>query len=131
MQFRNLPKWLHYALNVEMQRPYFRSHLERCVAEERALIVQFAAGRGLAWQFPVASVREAYSRLGSKRAPGPNTCFLIATPQSVLAATRTAGVPYMRLPLRASVKVRREGRDIEFLRVPMDVFQPATEVQDA
>lgn len=131
MQFRKLPKWVHYALNIEMQKPHFRRHLERCVTEERALIVQFAFSRGLVWQFPVGSVREAYARLGNQRPPQENVCYLVAVPPPVLATAQAAGVPYMRLPRRASAKVRREGRPVEFLRVPMDAFRPAVEVQDA
>ncbi|MFD8175006.1 hypothetical protein [Streptomyces sp. NPDC059709] len=131
MQFRKLPKWVHYALNVEMQRPHFRRHLERCVTEERGLIVQFAYNRGLVWQHPVASVREAYARLGTNQPPGEGICYLVAVPPPVLAAAQSAGVPYMRLPRRASATVRRDGRPLEFLRVPMDAFRPAVEVQDA
>jgi len=131
MQFRKLPKWVHYALNVEMQRPHFRRHLERCVTEERALIVQFAFKRGLVWQFPVASVREAYARLGTNKPPEEGICYLVAVPPSVLATAQAAGLPYMRLPRRTSVKARREGHALEFLRVPMDAFRPAVEVQDA
>ena len=131
MQFRKLPRWVHYALNQEMHKPHFRRRLDRCVAEDQALILQFINKHGLPWQFPVASVREAYDRLGAKQPPDWNTCFLIVTPTSILAAAQTAGIPYMRLPRRTSEKVRREGRPFEFLRVPMDVFQPACEVQDA
>jgi hypothetical protein len=131
MQFRKLPKWVHYALNIQMQKPDFRSALDLCVAEERALIVQFTANRGISWQCRVSGVQEAYDRLSTKQPPRPNICFLIATPMPVLAAAGSAGVPYMRLPRRASAKVRREGRALEFLRVPMDAFRPAVEVHRA
>ncbi|MFH9575715.1 hypothetical protein ACH4MG_34935 [Streptomyces sp. NPDC017454] len=128
MQFRKLPKWVHYALSIEMHKPHFRRHMERCVTREGALIIQLAYNRGLVWQLPVASVQEAYSRLGINRPPEHGMCYLVAVSLPVLAAAQTAGVPYMRLPMRTSAKVRREGRALEFLRVPMDAFRPAVEV---
>ncbi|MGW3640485.1 hypothetical protein [Streptomyces sp. NPDC005143] len=56
---------------------------------------------------------------------------MIAATPSVLAAARADGVAYMRLPQRVSRNERIGGRDIEFLRVPMDVFRRQSEVQGA
>lgn len=134
MQFRTLPRWVHNTLSSVMQRPEIRSSLNLCISEDRALILQLAhrpgrPARAVVAQYPVPSVQAAYDRLSTKQAPRFHSCYLIAATPSTLAAAQSAGVVYMRLPQRTSRTERRDGRALELLRVPMDVFSRHMEVQ--
>lgn len=134
MQFRTLPRWVHTGLYMAKERAQFRSALNLCISEDRALVIHLAnrpgrPDRAVVALHPVASVQEAYERLSLENPPRFHSCYLIAATPATLAAAQSAGVAYMRMPQRTTRNERIGGRPLDFLRAPVDVFRPACEVQ--
>ncbi|WP_405925722.1 hypothetical protein [Streptomyces sp. NBC_00035] len=122
MYFRRLQPWARDALVRALQTPEVLSGVARCIAEERALIVQLVrratTGRVVVVQYPVASIEAAYDRLkADDMGQSEFVAYFIVASAPALLQAEIDGTPYMRTMRPAG----QDGRQAEVLRVPYAV----------
>jgi hypothetical protein len=133
MYFRRLSAtpWARDALVRALQTSDVLNGVARCIAEERALILQLVrkrtTGRVIVAQYPVAGVQAAYDRLkADDMGESEFVAYFIVASTEAITQAEVDGTPYVRTIRQAGQSTRQA----EILRAPYRV-QFGTESADA